>query len=128
MRTILYFCIIIFLYILQHCCWCLVAKSCLTHCNPVDCSPPGPSVHGISQARILEWVAISFFTGSSQSNLLLGGWILYYWVTWEAPSFEDTELNTTQQTHLQKLIVHKFLARNIEVSPLNIFPIYASKS
>ena len=35
-------------------------------CDPVDCSPPGFSVHGISQARILEWVAISFSRGSSQ--------------------------------------------------------------
>ena len=40
--------------------YCLVAKSCLTLCDPIDCSPPGSSVHGISQARILEWVAISF--------------------------------------------------------------------
>ena len=37
-----------------------VAQSCLTLCDPVDCSPPGSSVHGILQARILEWVAISF--------------------------------------------------------------------
>ena len=37
-----------------------VAQSCLTLCNPVDCSLPGPSIHGILQARILEWVAISF--------------------------------------------------------------------
>ena len=36
-----------------------VAKLCLTSCNPMDCSPPGSSVHGISQARILEWVDIS---------------------------------------------------------------------
>ena len=35
-------------------------------CNPVDCGPPDSSVHGILQARILEWVAISFSTGSSQ--------------------------------------------------------------
>ena len=34
-------------------------------CDPMDCSPPGPSVHGISQARILERVAISFSRGSS---------------------------------------------------------------
>ena len=33
-----------------------VTKSCPTLCNPMDCSPPGSSVHGISQARILEWV------------------------------------------------------------------------
>jgi len=32
----------------------------LTLCNPIDCSPPGPSVHGILQARTVEWVAISF--------------------------------------------------------------------
>ena len=38
------------------CCCCLVAQSCLTLCNPMDCSPPCFSVHGISQARILEWV------------------------------------------------------------------------
>ena len=41
-----------------------VAWSCLTLCNPVDCGPPGSSVHGILQARILEWVAISFSRGS----------------------------------------------------------------
>ena len=37
-------------------CYCLVAQSCPTLCDPVDCSPPGASVHGISQARTLEWV------------------------------------------------------------------------
>ena len=36
-----------------------------TLCDPMDCSPPGPSVQGISQARILEWVAISYARGSS---------------------------------------------------------------
>ena len=41
------------------------AWSCPTLCNPVDCSPPGSSVHGISQARILEWVAITYSRGSS---------------------------------------------------------------
>ena len=38
---------------------------CPTLCDPKDCSPPGSSVHGILQARILEWVAISFSRGSS---------------------------------------------------------------
>jgi len=37
-----------------------VAQSCPTLCDPMDCSPPGSSVHGIFQAWILEWVAISF--------------------------------------------------------------------
>ena len=42
-----------------------VAQLCPTLCDPVDCSPPGSSLHGILQARILEWVAISFSRGSS---------------------------------------------------------------
>ena len=45
---------------------CSVAKSCLTLCDPMDCSPPDSSVHGILQARILEWVAVSFSRGYSQ--------------------------------------------------------------
>ena len=49
---------------LPHCYCCLVAKSCLILCDPMDGSPPG-SVHGISQAKILEWIAISFCRGSS---------------------------------------------------------------
>ena len=40
-------------------------QSCPTLCDPTDCSPPGFSVHGISQARILEWVAMLSFRGSS---------------------------------------------------------------
>ena len=43
----------------------LAAQLCLTLCDPLDCSPPGSSVHGISQAEVLEWVAISFSRGSS---------------------------------------------------------------
>ena len=43
----------------------LVAQSCLT-LRPVVCCPPGSSVHGMLQARILEWVAIPFSRGSSQ--------------------------------------------------------------
>ena len=43
-----------------------VAQSCLTLCDPMDCSPPGSSVHGISQARILEWGAIAFSRGFSR--------------------------------------------------------------
>ena len=43
----------------------LIAQLCPTLCNPMDCSLPGSSVHGIFQARILEWVAIPFSRGSS---------------------------------------------------------------
>ena len=43
-----------------------LTQSCPTLCDPMDCSPLGSSVHGIFQARILEWVAISFSRGSFQ--------------------------------------------------------------
>ena len=42
------------------CFCCSVAKSCLTLCDPMDCSPPGSSVRGIFQARVLEWGVIAF--------------------------------------------------------------------
>ena len=62
-----------------------VVKSCPTLCNPVNCSPPGSSVHGILQARKLEWVVISFSRGPSQprdwawvsSFSCIGRWIVY---------------------------------------------------
>ena len=44
----------------------LVTQLCLTLCNHMDCSPPGSSIHGILQARILEWVIISSSRGSCQ--------------------------------------------------------------
>ena len=70
----------------------LCAQSCLTLCNPRDCSPPGSSVHGIFQATMLEWVAISYSRGSSQSRdwthiscvSCIGRQILYLFATWEA--------------------------------------------
>ena len=46
----------------------LVTQSCPTPCDPMDCSPPGSSVHEIFQARILESVAIPFSRESSQSR------------------------------------------------------------
>ena len=72
-------------------CVCSVARSCLTLCNPLDCSPLGSSVHGISPARILEWVAISYSRGSSWPRdqtcvsciSCIGRQSLYHWVTWE---------------------------------------------
>ena len=47
-------------------CACSVTKLCPTLCDPIDCSPPGSTVHGILQARILEWVVMPFSRGSSQ--------------------------------------------------------------
>ena len=73
----------------QICCCCLIAKLCRTLCDLVNCSPPGSSVHGISQARILEWVAISSSKGSSRPRNRThiscpGRRILYHWATREA--------------------------------------------
>ena len=52
------------------------------------CSPPGYSVHGISQVRILEWVAVSFsgdlLNSWIQPASCIGSWILHHWATWEA--------------------------------------------
>ena len=47
----------------------LVAQLCLTLCDPTDYSLPGSSVHGISQVRILEWVATPFSRGSSRPRV-----------------------------------------------------------
>ena len=47
----------------------LVTQSCLTLCNSMDWSPPGSSVYGILQARMLEWTAIPFSSGSSRPAL-----------------------------------------------------------
>ena len=46
--------------------YCVCVCVCVRACTPVDCSPPGSSVHGIFLARILEWVAISSSRGSCQ--------------------------------------------------------------
>ena len=62
-------------------CVCAQLLICVQFCDPMDCSLPGFSVHGISQARILEWVAMPSSQGSNQC-LLLGRWVLYRWATW----------------------------------------------
>ena len=65
----------------------LISQSCLTLCDPTDCSPPGSSIHGILQARILEWVAIPFSRGSSwpmNPSLYIAGRFFTIWATTEA--------------------------------------------
>ena len=64
---------------------------CLTLCNPMDHSPPGSSVHGILQARILEWVAIPFSRGSSwprdQAQVShIAGRFFTYWASRAVPA------------------------------------------
>ena len=50
-------------------CVCSVTQSCPTLCDPMDCSQPGSSVHGVLQARILEWVAISYSRDASAISM-----------------------------------------------------------
>ena len=69
--------------------WSEVAQSCPTLCDPVDCSPPDSSVHGILQGRTLEWVAISFSRRSSQPRdqtqvSCIAGRCFNLWATREA--------------------------------------------
>ena len=59
---------IFLLFYFMNMCQVFVTQSCWTLCNPMNCSLPGFSVHGILQARILQWVAISSSRGSSQSR------------------------------------------------------------
>ena len=71
---------------------CSVTQPCPILSGPMDCSLPGSSVHGTFQPRILEWVAISCFRGSSQPRdgtqvscaSCIGRWILYHCTTWKA--------------------------------------------
>ena len=75
-------------------------QSCLPLCSSMDCSLPGSSVHGIFQARILEWVAISFSGGSSQLTnqtrvsciSSIGRQILYHWHHLGRPRIGDSHM------------------------------------
>ena len=62
-----------------------VVQSCLTPSDPMDCSPPGPSVHGIFQARVLEWVAIAFsnnIKGSYRTDPMESlRWLIYMFMS-----------------------------------------------
>ena len=72
-------------FITEECVWS-VTQLCLTFCDPMDCSPPGSSVHGILQARMLEWVAMPSSRGSScprdQTQVPCVSFI-GRWATWE---------------------------------------------
>ena len=79
-------CVCVCVYVCVHV-YTKTFQFCLTLFYPMDCSPPGSSVHGILQARILEWVAISFSRGSPQprdrtricSVSYIGRQVLYSW-------------------------------------------------
>ena len=67
----------------------MCAQLGLTLCDPMDCSPSDSSIHGIFQARILEWFVIYYCKGYSKPRdwihvPYIGRWILYHFATWEA--------------------------------------------
>ena len=89
----------------------LVAQSCPTLCNPVGCSLPGSSLHGILQARILEWVAISFSRGYSWPRdrtwvSCIAGRLFTIWATREAPKGKIGRFNedavSVSSSHLSR--------------------------
>ena len=102
------------------------AQLCLTLCDPVDCSPPGSSVRGISQARIMEWVAISPFRRSfwpgcecgSLSCLLHCRQILYPLSHWGSPLTQWVCYYTTKET-LQMGLHCKFKNQEITIDYLS---------
>ena len=81
----------------------LVNYSCPTLCNTMDSSPASSSVHGILQARIMEWVAIPFSRGSSQPRdwtqvSHIAGRFFTIWATWESLNYTHTHTHT--HTHI----------------------------
>ena len=83
-------------------------------CDPRDCSPPGSSVHGILQARILEWVAISSSRGSSQLKDQPASPALLHWQV-------DSSALSHPGNHLAKFSEVPWLSRNTFLKILNLF-------
>ena len=81
----------------------LGTKLCPTLCDPMGCSPPGSSVHGISQARILGWVAISFSRGSSwPKDGTLVPYLAGRLFTAEPPAKPIVNTHTYTHTHIYR--------------------------
>ena len=118
-----------FSYINTHVCVCVCAQtlqSCLTLCNPTDCSPPESSVHGILQAGILEWVAMPSSGGSFRLRdrthvSCIGRQILYHWASWGAtPAHTHNALLCRKWWHLNKIcslvnrVLYQFVGPGID--------------
>ena len=85
-------------------CMCVHAKSlqlCLTFCNPLDCSPPGSSAHGILQARILEWVAMPSSKGSFWPKDRTRVSCLLHWQAGSLPLAPSGKASTMTKRHFQ---------------------------
>ena len=86
----------------------LVSQSCQTLCNPMECRRLGSSVHGISQARILQWVAVFFSRGSSQpwewtQVYGIAGRFFFIWATREALDSMLKNRNITLPTKVHRI-------------------------
>ena len=118
-----------------------IAQLCLTLCDPMGCNLPGSSVHGILQAKILEWIAISFSRGSSQPRdpkprSCIAGRFFSIWATKEAlvdynkiEERKDTSIWTNvylagKQNEMEKFIYHVSKKGTLKVH----FPFYCAQS
>ena len=100
-----------YIYIYIHICVCAkLLQSCPTLCNPMDCSLPGSSIHGILQARILEWVVMPSSRGSSQPRDQTCVSCLLHWQAGYLPLVppgRPTHTHTHTHTHTQWLTLAK---------------------
>ena len=81
---------------------CMCSKSlqlCPTLWDTMDCSPPGSSVHGILQARILEWVAVPSSRGSSKPGIEPRSYVLLHWQAGSLPLVPPGKLKATETTN-----------------------------
>ena len=111
---------------------------CLTLCDPVDCSLPGSSVLGILQARVLEWVAMPFFWGSSQPRDQIhvscvsctDRWILCFWTMGKATNFSQYQsISQYENQHVSytTLLFTMFNNRDSVLYPLLELNVYIFK-
>ena len=115
-------------------CTCMHAQSlqlCPTLCNPMDCNPSGSSVHGILQARILEWVAVLFSRGSSQPRDWIwvsctAGRLFTVWATREAHSKQllyNIHFSLPVTIYFKNEMFSLYLSResHVEIGPKGFF-------
>ena len=107
----------------------LVAQVCLTLCDSMDCSPPGSSVHGFLQARILEWAAISFPRGSSWPRdrapvSCTAGRFFAIWATREALDIHQRTLVVLPSSHTPASFPSSFFSalHSVSLALVPLFP------